>query len=227
MHVLFDLDGTLTDSRQGIVRSYQHALLELGFDVPADRELTPYVGPPLATCFSKLLQTDDAATIERAVASYRKRYEQQGIFENALYPGIADTLVALSDAAHTLYVVTAKPATYANRIVEHFGLAKLFRAVYGPELADRQFSKRSLIHTALKANALRCQSALMIGDRADDIAGARENGVRSMGATWGYGSREELETAGADMLVDTPLELVGFIRSAAAPTVTHRAPIRF
>src|ERR687892_317008 len=102
MHVFFDLDGTLTDSRPGIVRCYQHALSELGREIPSEHELTPYVGPPLASCLAALLQTDDIATIDRAIACYRNRFERQGIFENALYPGVVEALSALSEAGHRL-----------------------------------------------------------------------------------------------------------------------------
>jgi phosphoglycolate phosphatase len=119
MHVFFDLDGTLTDSRPGIVRSFQHALSELGQTLPSDHELTPYVGPPLARCFAELLQTADTATIEQAIACYRRRYEREGILENALYPGIVEALSVLAESGHRLYVVTSKPATYANWILEH------------------------------------------------------------------------------------------------------------
>lgn len=219
MHLLFDLDGTLTDSREGIVRCYQHALGELGFAVPPAAELTRYVGPPLARCFAALLETNDAGMIERAVASYRTRFERRGIFENALYPGIAEALEALS-AHHTLYIVTAKPTAYAERIVEHFAIARWFRTVYGPELADRQFSKGSLVHAALKDNGVAHGSALVVGDRADDVAAARENEVRSIGVTWGYGSRDELEEAGADSLIDSPTELVDSINRAIGRDVT-------
>ena len=213
MHLLFDLDGTLTDSRTGIVRCYQHALSELGREIPRDSEFTPYVGPPLATCFAGLLKTDDSTTIERAIEIYRKRFERLGIFENVLYPGIGEALGALSGAAHTLYVVTAKPVAYASRILESFAIGKFFRAVYGPDLADRRFSKGSLVRTALKVNEITCQSAFVVGDRADDIDGAQENGIRSIGVTWGYGSREEL--AGANALVDSAAELVEYIRRGA------------
>lgn len=215
MHVLFDLDGTLTDSRDGIVRCYQHALAELGREVPSGRELMPYVGPPLASCFAALLQTDDEATIEQAITSYRHRFDRQGIFENALYSGIVEALSALSRTAHPLYVVTSKPAAYANRILEYFAIAKFFRAVYGPELSDRRFSKAWLVRTALNANGIMRQSAFIVGDRADDIAAARQNGVRSIGVTWGYGSRQELETAGADALAESAAELVEYIERAA------------
>jgi phosphoglycolate phosphatase len=211
MHIFFDLDGTLTDSRPGIVGCYQHALSDLGRPIPSERELTPYVGPPLARCFAALLQTEDTATIEQAIACYRKRYEQQGIFENTLYPGIVDALSVLSETGYRLYVVTSKPTAYAHRVLEHFAIAAFFQAVYGPELADRVFSKASVIYRALKEHGITREYALVVGDRGDDIAAARQNGLHSIGVTWGYGGRQELETAGASLLADSSAELIACI----------------
>jgi phosphoglycolate phosphatase len=214
MHIFFDLDGTLTDSRPGIVRCYQHALSTLGRRIPSEDELTPYVGPPLASCFAALLQTEDTAIIEQAISCYRHRFERQGILENALYSGIPEALATLSDAGHRLYIITSKPTVYANRVLEHFAIAGFFRAVYGPELADRQFSKSPLVHRALNEHEITREYAIVVGDRGDDIAAARQNGLRSIGITWGYGSRQELETAGARVFVDSPAELVERITRA-------------
>jgi phosphoglycolate phosphatase len=213
MDLLFDLDGTLTDSRDGIVRCYQHALAELGRAVPPASDLGAFVGPPLASCFRSLLQTDDCETIERAVASYRRRYEERGMFENSLYPGIADALAALAHEGHRLYVVTAKPASYATRILEHFTIDAFFQAVYGPEMGQRYFDKGMLVETALKTSAIPPEVAYMAGDRSDDVAAAKENGVHAIGVTWGYGGRDELIQSGADVLIQSPSDLVAYIRS--------------
>src|SRR5262245_38846432 len=122
MHVLFDLDGTLTDSRAGIVRCIQHALLAMGRAAPPEPELTMHVGPPLSAVFATLLATADQGSIDRAIACYRERYEDIGIFENVVYPGIPDALSDLVSAGHTLALVTAKPHVYARRILEHLAL---------------------------------------------------------------------------------------------------------
>ena len=213
MHVLFDLDGTLTDSREGIARCYQHALTELERPVPPASALSGFVGPPLASCFKALLNTDDPTLIERAVASYRQRFEIVGMFENVLYPGILDALRVLSGASHQLYVVTAKPMPYANSILKHFGIAGFFQAVYGPDLGQRYFAKGSLVETAVKTSGIVAQAACLVGDRADDIIAATSNSLRSIGVTWGYGGREELTAAGPDALVDSAIELVNYIQS--------------
>jgi phosphoglycolate phosphatase len=213
MHLLFDLDGTLTDSREGIIRCYQHALGELGRVVPPASDLTAFVGPPLASCFRSLLQTDDRDTIEEAVASYRRRFEERGMFENALYPGIAGALAALAGEGHQLYVVTAKPAVYATRILKHFAIDAFFQAVYGPEMGQRYFDKAALVEVALKTSGILPAAACMTGDRSDDVAAAKENGVHAIGVTWGYGGRDELTRSGADVLVDSAEEFVRYVRT--------------
>jgi phosphoglycolate phosphatase len=215
MHLLFDLDGTLTDSREGVVRCIQHALAELGILVPPVEELTRYVGPPLPSSFATLLGTSDPARIELAIAAYRQRFERVGIFENALYPGIEEALAEFAAAGRCLCVVTAKPRFYARQILEHFNVAKLFRGIYGPELGQRQYSKESLIREACVEEKVTPLKAIMIGDRAEDILGAKRNALYSVGATWGYGEREELEAAQPDCLVTSSEELVEYIRNAA------------
>jgi phosphoglycolate phosphatase len=148
LDLLFDLDGTLTDSRPGIVRCIEHALTEVGVPSPGLDALTTYVGPPLPRSFATLLGTSDPKRIELAIASYRRRFEEVGMFENRLYPGIDAVLAELAGAGHRLHLVTAKPRVYAARILEHFKLSGCFRGVFGPELGQRDYSKETLIHQA-------------------------------------------------------------------------------
>jgi phosphoglycolate phosphatase len=166
MHVIFDLDGTLTDSRPGIARCIQHALGELGVNCPAEEALTEFVGPALATAFSALLETSDAARVDQAIVAFRARFERVGMFENALYPGIAAAVSELADLGFTLCVVTAKPHVYATRILQHFGLAERFSGVYGPELPDRTYSKEALIRHACVAERVVSRESVMVGDRS-------------------------------------------------------------
>ena len=140
--LLFDLDGTITDSRRGITGCIRHALLELGYRPPPDGELTQYVGPPLAASFGTLLGASGPALVEQAIALYRDRYDHVGIFENDVYPGITDALAELAADGHHMRIVTAKPRTYALRIIEHFGLADMFTAVHGPESPTATTRKR-------------------------------------------------------------------------------------
>ena len=214
MHLLFDLDGTITDSREGIVRCFQHALGALGADVPGESELASYIGSPLsiAECFTELLQTADTMIIERAVTAYRIRFEHIGMFENVLYPGAKDALLTLSSNGSRLHVVTAKPAVYAWRILRHFEIETLFTSLQGPELTTRQFTKASLIRQALVDSHATPDEMTMIGDRAADVAAARQNAVRSIGVTWGYGERHEF--AEADHVVESWSELVACVQRA-------------
>jgi len=210
--LLFDLDGTLTDSRPGIVRCIQHALTEVGVSSPGSDTLTKYVGPPLPRSFAALLGTSDPKRIELAIASYRRRFEEVGMFENRLYPGIDAVLAELAGAGHRLHLVTAKPRVYAARILEHFKLSGCFRGVFGPELGERDYSKETLIHQACASGEVACDDATMIGDRAEDIVGAKRNGLRAVAVLWGYGEPGELEAAEPHRLVSTTEELVEYVR---------------
>jgi len=215
MRLMFDLDGTLTDSQLGVTRCIQHALAESGAVAPAIEALTRYVGPPLAGSFATLLGTSNAKQIDGAIAAYRRRFEQVGIFENRLYPGIAETLEAFGAAGHDMCLVTVKPRVYALRILDHFGIGRLFRGVYGPELGARDDTKESLIRSACTDAPALGSQAVMVGDRAEDVRGARTNGVGSVAVTWGYGDREELEAAGPDRIVESNSELLEYLRHSA------------
>lgn len=212
MRLLFDLDGTITDSSIGIARCIQYALSEAGSAAPPLHDLTRYVGPPLAGSFSVLLNTSEPRQIEEAIAAYRRRFEAVGMFENTLYPGMAEMLAECALLGHSMSVVTSKPRPYALRILQHFGLGSLFRGVHGPELGDRHYTKASLIREAC-AEGLAGDAVAMIGDRAEDVLGARSNGITSVAVTWGYGSEEELRRAAPDRLVASVVELGAFINT--------------
>lgn len=205
--LLFDLDGTLTDPRPGFVRSIQYALDRLGISCPAGEDLASFIGPPLRGTFATLLGTMDRALIEQATSLYRDRYSEVGLYENAVYDGIGEMLEAVSREASILFVATAKPREYAERIVKHFGLDRHFAGVYGAELGGRFDDKADLIAHLLEAERGRADAAVMVGDRASDIAAARANGVPAVGVLWGYGSEDELISAGADTLCAAPAQL--------------------
>jgi phosphoglycolate phosphatase len=216
MHLLFDLDGTLTDSRCGILRCFQHALDELACEAPVESTLESYIGSPLpiGECFAELLGTTDPVCIDRAVALYRSRFERVGMFENALYPGAGEALAELDAAGHTLHVVTAKPAVYARRILDHFSIAPFFASIHGPDLGDRDVTKTDLVRRCLVHSRAAAAEAVVIGDRGADIIAARANTARSIGVRWGYGDREEL--ADADHIVESWKELLACL--ARQPT---------
>jgi phosphoglycolate phosphatase len=215
MHLFLDLDGTLTDSFIGIRRCVNHALAELGRDSVPDLRLRSMVGAPLTTIFRVLLDSDEAALLDRAVAAYRARFNAIGMFENQVFPGIPEALHTFRQFGHSLQVVTAKPAVSARRVVEHFALDGYFEAIHGPELTDRSCNKADLVKAALKVAGVHAAQAVMVGDRAEDVGAARAHGVRAVGAGWGYGSRAELTAAEPDYVAETVSDLVGWVQSAS------------
>jgi phosphoglycolate phosphatase len=202
MELLFDLDGTLTDPVSGITRSMQHALGTLGRPVPDTAALACHIGPPLRASFAQLLGSDDAALIAQAVALYRQRFSEIGLYENSVYPAVPRALAALVEAGHRLWVVTSKPHVYARRIIEHFGLRGWFTDIYGSELDGRNTEKVDLIRVVLDNERLAPAQTWMIGDRDLDVRGGRQNGTHTAGVLWGYGSEAELRAAGPDLLLD-------------------------
>ena len=205
--ILFDLDGTLTDPREGITRSIAYALERMGLEPPPLDHLTFAIGPPLRPTLAKLIGDESPAAVERAIGLYRERFADVGLFENAVYEGIAEVLRALGDRGATLYVATSKPRVYAERIVRHFGLEAHFEAIHGCELDGTREDKRELLAHLLPHHGVAPGAAAMIGDRGADMVAARHHGVRAIGALWGYGTREELEGAGAQSLCARPQEL--------------------
>jgi phosphoglycolate phosphatase len=211
--ILFDLDGTLTNPFEGITLSIRHALKELGAHVPEQKELLWCIGPPLRTSFPRLLGTDDPTSIERAIALYRERFATVGLFENARYDGVLEMLGALKSDGRKLFVATSKPRVYAERIIERFALAPLFTRVYGAELDGRFDHKKTLIAHLVLEEHLEPSTTLMVGDREHDVVGARANGIRTVGVTYGYGTHAELAYAGAEEIVASPADVVSAIRS--------------
>ncbi len=205
--ILFDLDGTLTDPREGITRCIAHALERMGHEPPAPDDLVFAIGPPLRASLAKLMGTDSREAVERALAHYRERFADVGLYENAPYEGIAEALAALRGAGHALYVATSKPRVYAERIVAHFELHAHFEAVHGCELDGTREDKRDLLAHIVSVHSLDPAQAAMIGDRGVDMAAARHHGARAIGALWGYGSREELAEAGAEELLVEPARI--------------------
>jgi phosphoglycolate phosphatase len=216
LHLLFDLDGTLTDSSPGILRCIEHALAAVGHDPEEGERARRLIGRPLSDIFQALLGSTDEQGIERAIAAYRTRYSEIGMFENALYPGVADALDEFYGSGSTLQVVTAKPAVSATRVLDHFGIARFFRAVHGPELGDRSYRKADFVRAALQLTGNDPAATLMIGDRVEDVEAAREHGVAAVAVAWGYGTRQELLDARPAYVAESPAGLVVWVRSAGA-----------
>jgi phosphoglycolate phosphatase len=195
--LIFDLDGTLTDPREGILACFKYALSVLGADCVSDRALEGFIGPPLRESFAGILGEGNRALVEQAVALYRQRFASQGIFENKPYPGIARLLAQLGERGERLFVATVKPGVFAERIVRHFGFKQYFRAVYGSELDGTNTDKGVLVARMLEEQSLDPADSILIGDRASDVAAARANSILSIGVLWGYRSKQELIEARA------------------------------
>jgi phosphoglycolate phosphatase len=207
VNVLFDLDGTLTDPGEGFANCVSHALSSLGCARHSAGEIRKHVGPPLQETLALLLE-GTGVNVQDAVALYRERYGTVGYLENSVYPGIEPVLRGLQARGIALYLATSKPTIYARRILEHFGLAGFFRGVHGSELDGTRSAKIELIAHVLGAESLDPAQTTMVGDRAQDVAGALANGVRPIAALWGYGSRDELVAAGATTLCELPSDLL-------------------
>jgi len=222
--VLFDLDGTLTDSRLGILRSARHAFERLSeakgrpFPLPDDAELGWIVGPPLRDSFARLAGAENE---EAVMAFYRQRYVPVGMFENTVYDGVPEALEALRAPGMRLFVATSKNEHDARRILEHFDLAKHFAGIHGARDDGGQADKSELIAHLVKSEGLEVgrDRIAMIGDRKYDAIGARHVGIAAVGALWGYGGRAELEAAGADPIVETPKQVPAAIAALFARQV--------
>ncbi len=203
--ILFDLDGTLTDSSAAITRSIAHVMRTLGYQPLPASELIPMIGPPIRETFKRLLASDDRALIERAAALYVERYAIHGALETEPYPGIEEVLGRLRGSGIRLFVATSKMRDNAVRVLSALGMARHFDAIYG-SLSDGSlaFKEELLAHVVLE-EALDPAASAMVGDREHDVRGGRSARIFTVGVTWGYGNREEL--AGADVIVDTMEEL--------------------
>ena len=208
--ILFDLDGTLTDQKEGIIKCVQYALEYFGINVSDRDELLCFIGPPLIDSFQDFygFSPKDA---EVAVEKYRERYKDIGIFENGIYDGITDMLAACRKAGKRICLATSKPEVFAKRILEKYGMAEYFDEVVGSTLDGSINAKCDVIKEAFRRMNIVTEDELaqvvMVGDRKHDIIGAKECNIQSVGVRFGYAEKGELEAAGADYIVDTVEEL--------------------
>ncbi|AGZ23615.1 TPA: HAD family hydrolase [Streptococcus suis] len=204
--ILFDLDGTLTDSGQGILNSVAYALEKMGIEEPDTANLNRFIGPPLYESFSRFYQLSPEDT-QSAVDAFRVYFKEKGMFENQLYPGIIPLLEELRTAGKTLVIATSKPEIFAKQILEHFGIAHYFDVIAGASLDSSRISKADVIGYAINQLEAFPKHAVMIGDREHDIEGARMHQLPAIGVLYGYGNKQEFEKAGATMIVETVQDL--------------------
>jgi phosphoglycolate phosphatase len=209
--VLFDLDGTLTNPRVAITASMAHALGEVGAEVPALDELLWCIGPPLRQNLGKLLGPDRAHLIERARELYLARYAIEGVRETTEYPGIDAMLHRIRHSGPRVFLATTKYVDHAEEVLIAFSLRDHFEGVFGARHDGSLADKRDLLKHIIETTGIDPARAVMIGDREHDIVGAKTNGIFSIGVTYGFGSREELENAGADAICASPEEILAAI----------------
>jgi len=207
--ILFDLDGTLTDSGEGIINCAQYAFQQMGYPVPPREEMGVFVGPPLWDTFEKFgiprERTDEAVQV------FRSRYVPIGKFENTPYPGIRELLEALRAEGNLLYVATSKPETTAVEVLEHFDLAKYFDRICGADLETKRNSKDAVIAYLLDMTGSDAEM-VMVGDTEYDVLGAAAHGIPTIGVSWGYGDVAAMEKAGAKAIANTTEELLEMLR---------------
>lgn len=213
-YIFFDLDGTLTDSAEGITKCVQYALAARGIDEPDLNKLRPFIGPPLLESFMNFYgMTESEARF--CTGKYRERFADTGIYENKVYPGVPQMLAELQGLGLTLAVATSKPVAFARRVTDYFDLSRYFAYITGPDFNGSLPTKADVIADALEHFGITGsarQEVLMVGDRRHDIIGAKKCGLRSCGVRYGYAAPGELEEAGADYIVSTWQEIVKIIK---------------
>jgi phosphoglycolate phosphatase len=213
--VLLDLDGTLIDSQPGILTSCRAALRALGHVPEPSLDLSAIIGPPIDDIMRLLLEPFGDDRVVEAVAAYRADYGQNGLYHSLPYSGIAQALVEIGQSGARLYLATSKRTKFALRILEHLELAPLFDGIYGSEDGGSLDHKPELISHIIERHALARSRCFMVGDRRYDVIGAHANKIRAIGVLWGYGTRDELESAGADDLVAEPAGLPATVLAMA------------
>lgn len=210
-YLLFDLDGTLTDPGLGITNSIMYALRKFGIQAEDRTSLYKFIGPPLMDSF-RMFYGFSGEQSALALQYYREYFKDKGLYENEVYDGIPDLLKQLKEQGKTLLVATSKPEPFALEILQHFKLREYFDFVAGATMDETRNKKGDVIKYALETCPISEKShAIMIGDRKHDVMGAKENGLDSIGILFGYGSQEELKTAGATFLAKRPLDILEYV----------------
>lgn len=207
--ILFDLDGTLTNSGEGIINCFHMTLSRLGLPLPDDVTMRTFIGPPLIDSLKKCGVPAD--TVSEAVRIYRSRYMTVGKFENTPYPGIRDMLQQLKEMGHRLFVATSKPEATAREILEHFQLAGYFERICGAARDGVRGTKAEVIAYLLDQIG-HPENIVMVGDTAFDVLGAAEHGIPTIGVSWGFGTVESMREAGAVAIVDAASELIDLMK---------------
>ncbi len=206
-NILFDLDGTLTDPREGIINSILYALDRLGIEESRINDLNGFIGPPLRDSFIKRYNLSERMG-DKALKLYREYFGTKGIFENRLYEDIYDVLESLYEHKFRIFLATSKPTVYAIEILKHFNLDRFFTDITGSNLDNTRTDKSEVIAHVVTSNSLITSHSVMIGDRKHDLIGARNNNMRSVAVTYGYGTKEELMAEHPDLILSNCRDLL-------------------
>lgn len=209
-YLLFDLDGTIADTEEGILSSVKYALKELKIDEPDINHLKQFIGPPLKSTFQLLYDLDDEVA-DYATKIFREYYAKDGKYQCKLYDGMLETLQLLKDRGYVLFIATSKPTVFAVDIAKHLGISSFFEEIVGSNLDNTRSKKADIIQYILdKYNIKEKNAVVMIGDKSHDLIGATQCDIKGVGVTFGYGTKEELESCQYEVLVDSPEELVSY-----------------
>ena len=210
-YILFDLDGTLTDSGEGITKAAQYALKYFGIEVDDLNDLRKFVGPPLRDSYKNFYDFDDEKA-ELGIVKFREYYTDKGIYENKVYDGIEETLKILKDNGKKLIIATSKPEVHAKTVIDHFDLAKYFDFIGGADLEETRVKKSDVIKYSMEnAGVKDISKVIMVGDREHDILGAKANNIKSIGVLYGYGDVVELTQARAEYVVEKPQDIIDIV----------------
>ncbi len=210
-NILFDLDGTIIDSKEGILNSVCYALDKMGREIPDKKDLLCFIGPPLSYSFATFCGMSEEETA-KAVAFYRENYAPRGVYEFSVYPGVENMLKKLAASGRRLYLATSKPEVFAKKILEKAGLDGYFTAVCGSLIPSGRDKKAEVISYLVENEGLSLEDTVMVGDRSYDVEGAHAVGLATIGVSYGYGTLKELNRAGCEVIASSPKELVAIIQ---------------
>ncbi len=208
--VMFDLDGTVLDSKLGIFRSAKYAMDALSLPMPSEEAMMEFLGPPLSDGFAQVCGVREEQVAD-AVRLYREYYNGGGKFEASIYDGVRELLVSLKEQGRCCCITTSKPHVFARQILEHFGMADCFDGIYGAEMDGTRGKKSEVVAYCLQQQGMTAADAVLVGDRHFDVNGAKALGIPCVGVLYGYGTKDELEKAGAVALAERAEDLLGIV----------------
>lgn len=212
-HIIFDLDGTVTDSQEGILQSLRYSFMRMKGNIPSDEILRSYIGLTLEEIYIRELGTEETSVIRQAVDFYRENFAEEGLYRNRLYQGIDSVIRDIHDSGAHLYIASIKPALYSTDILDNFKLKDYFRFIVGSNLDGSNSTKEKLISIVLDRHPdIETRRCIMFGDRKKDIEGAKFNGIASAGIVYGYGAYEEIVSAEPDYIVNRPRGIMDVLR---------------